>query len=149
MSKLDKIKEGGDGNSKPGVRTTKKTKAIGCDAIKNIIENDKLLINDAEIISELTTFIRVGASYKADQGKHDDLAMCLVMFGYLTSQPVFQDLFDFSLREKFLERQIKDLDDQMLPIGFYDRGEVSSSGQDFGFGHWEENTDESWDALFR
>ena len=149
MSKLDKIKEGGDGNSKPGVRTTKKNKAIGCDAIKNIIENDKLLINDAEIISELTTFIRVGASYKADQGKHDDLAMCLVMFGYLTSQPVFQDLFDFSLREKFLERQIKDLDDQMLPIGFYDRGEVSSSGQDFGFGHWEENTDESWDALFR
>ena len=149
MSKLDKIKEGGDGNSKPGVRTTKKTKAIGCDAIKNIIENDKLLINDAEIISELTTFIRVGASYKADHGKHDDLAMCLVMFGYLTSQPVFQDLFDFSLREKFLERQIKDLDDQMLPIGFYDRGEVSSSGQDFGFGHWEENTDESWDALFR
>ena len=149
MSKLDKIKEGGDGNSKPGVRTTKKTKAIGCDAIKNIIENDKLLINDAEIISELTTFIRVGASYKADQGKHDDLAMCLVMFGYLTSQPVFQDLFDFSLREKFLERQIKDLDDQMLPVGFYERGEVSSPGQDFGFGHWEENTDESWDALFR
>lgn len=150
MSHSDNIKEGGV-KTKPGFRTTKKTKAIGCDMLKGLVENDKLMVNDAETISELTTFIRVGTSYKADEGKHDDLVMCLVMFGYLTSQPVFQELFDFSLREKFFEQQIKEVDDQMLPLGFFERGggeEVVQPASRF-IGGWQENKDESWDALWR
>lgn len=123
MSSQDNIKEGGDSKYSPGLRTTKKTKAVGCDMLKNLIENDKLEVNDAETISEFTTFIRVGSTYKAEEGKHDDLVMCLVMFAYLTTQPVFKDLFDFSLREQFFASQLLEIENQMLPLGFVDRGE--------------------------
>ena len=99
MSSNENIKEGGGNRASPGLRTTKKTKAVGCDMLKSLIENDKLDVNDAETINEFTTFVRVATSYKAEDGKHDDLVMPLVMFGYLTSQPVFKDLFDFSLTE--------------------------------------------------
>lgn len=119
------VNEGGRGAS-PGLRTTKKTKAVGCDVLKDLIENDKLEVNDGNIIAEMTTFIRVGSTYKAEDGHHDDLMMCLVMFGYLTTQPVFRDLFDFSLREKFVESQLKELEDQMLPLGFFECGNSTS-----------------------
>jgi hypothetical protein len=126
MSDNDSISEGGGNKKRPGLRTTKRTKAIGCDILKNLIENDKLLLNDADMISEMTTFIRIGNSYKADDGKTDDLAMTLVMFAYLTNQPVFKDLYDYSLREKFFADQLAEIDDQMLPLGYFDRGEIAA-----------------------
>lgn len=122
MSSRDKVSEGGGSKMSPGLRTTKKTKSVGCDLLKGLIENDKLEVNDIEIISEMSVFVRVGNSYKAEDTKHDDLMMCLVMFAYLTSQPVFKDLFDFSLRERFFEEQLKQVEEQMLPIGFVNRG---------------------------
>lgn len=122
MSSRDKVSEGGGSKMSPGLRTTKKTKSVGCDLLKGLIENDKLEVNDIEIISEMSVFVRVGNTYKAEDTKHDDLMMCLVMFAYLTSQPVFKDLFDFSLRERFFEEQLKQIEEQMLPIGFVNRG---------------------------
>lgn len=143
MSSQDNIKEGGDSKYSPGLRTTKKTKAVGCDMLKNLIENDKLEVNDAETISEFTTFIRVGSTYKAEEGKHDDLVMCLVMFAYLTTQPVFKDLFDFSLREQFFASQLLEIENQMLPLGFVDRGEpVVEVGQYTGNGWVVGNDDD-------
>lgn len=123
MSSRDDIKEGGGKKYSPGCRTTKRTKAIGCDRLKTLIENDQLEINDANIIDEMSTFVRVGGTYKAEDNKHDDLMMCLVIFGYLTSTPAFADLFDFSLRKKLIESQLREVEDQMLPIGFVTRGD--------------------------
>lgn len=123
MSAQEEIREGGNPKYSPGCRTTKKTKSVGCNMLKDLIENNKLLVNDIEIITELSSFIRVGASYRADDGKHDDLVMCLVMFAYLTTQSVFKNLFDFNLREQFFAEQLQDLDDQMLPLGFVSRGD--------------------------
>ena len=123
MSIQEEIREGGNPKYSPGCRTTKKTKSIGCNMLKDLIENNKLLVNDIEIITELSSFIRVGASYRADDGKHDDLVMCLVMFAYLTTQSVFKNLFDFNLRQQFFAEQLQDLDDQMLPLGFVSRGD--------------------------
>ena len=123
MSTQEEIREGGNPKYSPGCRTTKKTKSIGCNMLKDLIENSKLLVNDIEIITELSSFIRVGASYRADDGKHDDLVMCLVMFAYLTTQSVFKNLFDFNLRQQFFAEQLQDLDDQMLPLGFVSRGD--------------------------
>jgi hypothetical protein len=122
MSLKDKLKEGGGEKKTPGIRTTKRTKAIGCDQLKTLVESDHLVLNDSEIINELTTFIRVGSSYKADENKKDDLAMCLVMFAYLTQEAVFKELFDYSLRQTFIRRQIDEFDEQITPIGFVDRG---------------------------
>ena len=81
-------------------------------------------INDPVIVDEMSTFIRVGTSYKAEEGKTDDLMMCLVMFGYLSAQPIFKELFDYNLRAVYLQNQKKEWDDWMEPIGFVDRGEV-------------------------
>jgi hypothetical protein len=121
MSHKENIKEGGV-KTTPGVRTTKRSKMIGCENLKNLIEEDNLVTNDVQILDELTTFIRVGQSFKAEEGKHDDLAMCLVIFGYLTGQPVFKDLFDVNLREKFVADRIREVEEQFLPIGFFDNG---------------------------
>jgi hypothetical protein len=104
MSHKENIKEGGL-KTIPGIRTTKRSKMIGCENLKNLIEENNLLTNDHGD-SGRTDHVRSrqGQTFKADEGKHDDLAMCLVIFGYLTGQPVFKDLFDANLREKFVAR---------------------------------------------
>ena len=100
----------------PGIRTTKRTKTIGCDRLKVLCEERKLVFYDDEIIKESYVFIRKGTSFAADAQKHDDLMMCLVIFGFLTSQDVFLDLFDFSLREKLIEAQIREMESRIAPI---------------------------------
>jgi hypothetical protein len=145
MSIKDTIKEGGGNKKTPGLRTTKRTKTIGCAQLKTLIESDHLEVNDFDTISELSTFIRKGASYAADDGKHDDLTMCLVMFAYLTQENVFKELFDFSLRQEFIRNQIKEFDDYTSPIGFVDRGEPEKEFSllgDYRLNSWVESNDE-------
>ena len=124
MSYQDKLKEGGTGgtNKRPGLRTTKKTKSIGCSTLKVLVESNHIELNDSDIIDELHHFVRAGTSYKAEEGYHDDLVMCLVMFSYLTQEEVFKQLFDFSLRHEFIKKQMNEFEDQLEPIGFVDRG---------------------------
>ena len=62
----------------PGYRTTKKTKRLGCTNLKILIESLKLSINDFDTISQLSTFIRVKDSYKAESGYQDDVVMSLI-----------------------------------------------------------------------
>lgn len=78
--------------SQAGVKTTKKTKRIGCSYLKDLIETDQLVITDFETLTELTTFVKKNESYEAKKGKHDDIAMTLVIFAWLTSQPYFHDV---------------------------------------------------------
>lgn len=146
MSIKDKIKEGGGNKKTPGIRTTKRTKSIGCSQLKTLIESDHLEVNDIDIISELSTFIRKGTSYAADDGKHDDLVICLVMFAYLTQENVFKELFDFSLRQEFIKKQIQEFDDYTTPIGFVDRGDISVKESsllgDYRLDSWVESDEE-------
>jgi Terminase large subunit, T4likevirus-type, N-terminal/Terminase RNaseH-like domain len=77
----------------PGVRTTPKTKRLGCNALKALVENHQLVTLDFETIAELTTFVvRPNKTYAADSDCHDDLVMTLVLFGWLSLQPFFKDL---------------------------------------------------------
>lgn len=62
----------------PGFRTTKKTKRIGCENLKLLVENYKLEINDFDTVAQLSTFIRKKTSYCAEQGYQDDLVMSLI-----------------------------------------------------------------------
>lgn len=82
----------GGKRSTPGVRTTAKTKSIGCSYLKDLIETDQLIVRDWTTFQELTTFIRKGKSYEAKKGNHDDAVMTLVIFAWLTSQPYFEDV---------------------------------------------------------
>lgn len=105
-----------------GICTDKKTKRIGCNNIKSIIEEGKLLIHDADIISEISTFIQHKDSYAADDGYHDDLMMTLVIFGWLTTQTYFKDLMDVDMRKSIYQSRIDAIEEEQLPIGWFSNG---------------------------
>jgi hypothetical protein len=105
-----------------GVKMTKQIKKIGCANIKTLIESDKVLINDFNIIEEMSTFIRKGQSWQADEGSTDDLMMCLVIFGWLSNQPFFKEMTDTNARQMLYEEQQSLIEQDMAPFGFVDDG---------------------------
>ncbi len=105
-----------------GVRTTKQLKRVGCASLKTIIENDRLEINDFEILKELTAFCVKGQSYAAEEGYHDDLVMSLVLFAWLTGQEYFKEMTDIDIRKNLLEANEKAMEEEMLPFGFINDG---------------------------
>jgi hypothetical protein len=100
-----------------GVNTDKKVKRIGCLNLKYLIEKNKLLITDFDVISELSTFIEHKGSYAADEGYNDDLVMTLVLFGWLTTNDFFKQLTDVKLRARLSEFREKAYEDSIVPIG--------------------------------
>ncbi len=125
------INWGGGANANPGLRTTTKTKRIGCDILKQLIENDKLIINDYDILYELSNFVVKGKSYEADVG-NDDLVMCLVMFAYLTTTSRFSEITDQSVRDRIIEERRALEEQEMMPIGYFNDGSKEEL-EDFKF----------------
>ena len=112
----------GDGQTDLGVRTTKQVKRVGCSNLKQLIEGDKLFINDFDIISEMSTFVQKGSSFEGEEGATDDLMMCLVFFSWLTDQQYFKDLTDEDIRKRLYESQRENIEADMAPFGFIDDG---------------------------
>ena len=106
------------GKAQLGVRTTKAVKKMGCSNLKQIVETDKLIINDYELIKEFSTFILKGQSYEAEEGHTDDLVMCCVLFGWLVQQTYFKELTDDDIRERMYKEQQNQLEQDMDPFGF-------------------------------
>ena len=98
---------------------TKITKRIGTANLKSIVENHKIILNDYDIIHELSTYVVSGSSYNAEDGYHDDLVMCLVLFAWLTSQNYFKDLSNTDIRSRILEEH----EDNFTPFGYIDDGQ--------------------------
>lgn len=105
-----------------GIKMTKSVKRIGCFAFKDLIENGKLIINDINTIEEISTFVRKKDSYEAEDGMHDDIVMGFVLFGWLTSSKIFEEISDHSLRSKMIEERLKKMEEDMLPPFFIDDG---------------------------
>lgn len=105
-----------------GVKTTKQVKRIGCATLKTLVESDKFIIEDYDIIYELSRFSLKGQSYEAEEG-HDDLAMCCVLFGWLTTQPYLKEITDLDIRKKIFEQNEKMFEEEMLPFGMYSSGD--------------------------
>jgi hypothetical protein len=118
-----RISSGFGKKSENGVRTTKSVKAVGCAMLKMIIEQDQLVIRDFNTIQELTRFSRKGNSYEAESGSHDDLAMNLVLFAWLTDQGYFKDMTDINTLMKLREKTEEQMNAEMLPFGFIDDGD--------------------------
>lgn len=110
------------GKAQLGVRTTKAVKRIGCSNLKQLIESDKLLIPDYDIMSELSTFIVKGSSHQADDGCTDDLVACLFIFAWAVDQTYFKELTDNDIRERMYAEQKEQLEQDMAPFGFVDNG---------------------------
>jgi len=106
------------GRAQLGVRTTKAVKRIGCSNLKQMVEDNKLIIEDLEVITELTTFIIKGQSFEADEGCNDDLVACLFMFAWATDQQYFKELSDQDIRATMMKEQQDMLEQDMAPFGF-------------------------------
>lgn len=104
--------------SQLGVRMTSSVKKLGCSNLRTLIEDNKLLINDYDIISELTTFVQKHNSFEAEEGCNDDLAMCLVIFSWLVAQDYFKEMTDNDVRKRIYEEQKNQIDQDMSPFGF-------------------------------
>ena len=105
-----------------GVRMTKQVKRIGCANLKTLVESDKMPIQDFNIIEELSTFIRKGQSFQAEEGANDDLVMCLVIFAWLSNQRYFKELTDQDVRARLYEEQKNAIEQDMAPFGFKNDG---------------------------
>ena len=109
----------GRGKTQFGVRTTTKVKHVGCSTLKSMIEEDKLIIRQLDIIDEFCSFVKKGDSYKAESGANDDLVMTLVIFAWLSTQTYFKDLTNVDIRQQLYAEKIKQMEENMLPAGFF------------------------------
>lgn len=133
--KGQKVGEGfGSGRAQYGVKMSNQIKKTGCLVIKEMIEQDKLILNDFDLISELSTYVSKGASYEASQGYNDDLVACLVLFGWLSTQNYFKELVNTEIRQRLFEEKLKRLEEDLIPFGFMetDEDELSKDEIDLG-----------------
>jgi hypothetical protein len=112
----------GPGKSQIGIRTSKKVKQIGCQNFKNLIEDDQLIVQDFDTISEMTSFVAKGTSYQAESGYYDDLTMTLVLFSWVALQPYFKEMNDVDIRQRLYDEKLRIMEDDMLPFGYTDDG---------------------------
>ena len=115
---------GESGKVQFGVRTSYQIKKLGCSILKEMIEQDKLIVTDLDVISEFSTFISKGISYEASEGYHDDLVDTLILFSWLTTQTYFRDIIDIDTRKKLYEKRLQDLEASLSPFGFIEDGIV-------------------------
>jgi len=123
----------------PGVRTTAQLKRVGCTNFKTLVEADKIILGDAEILDELYRFVETGDSYAAEEGAHDDLAMCCVIFAWMTMQPYFREWTDTNIREKIQQDNMKLLEEDLLPF------DIDMGVNSFGYEEVRELSGSSFD----
>jgi len=132
--------------SQLGVRMTASVKKLGCSNLKTLMEDDKLLTVDYDIISELTTFAQRHNSFEAEEGCNDDLAMCLVIFSWLVAQDYFKEMTDNDVRKRIYEEQKNQIDQDMAPFGFILDGLDETTFTDTDGDRW--HVDEYGDRSF-
>jgi hypothetical protein len=132
--------------SQLGVRMTQAVKKLGCSNLKTLLEDDKILTVDYDIISELTTFSQRHNSFEAEEGCNDDLAMCLVIFAWVVAQDYFKEMTDNDVRKRIYEEQKNQIEQDMAPFGFMSDGLDDTSFVDSGGDRWF--TDEYGDRSY-
>jgi hypothetical protein len=114
--------------SDTGIKTSTAIKSIGCSLLKLLIEQNQLIIKDANTIEELSTFSKKGKSYEAEVGKHDDLVMCLVLFAWMTSQGYFKEISNINTLMNLRTKNKEDLYSELTLFGLYDEGNTIGDG---------------------
>ena len=117
--------------SQLGVRMTKQIKKMGTANIKAIIESDKLVINDFNIVGEMSTFTRKNQSWQAEEGCNDDYMTCLTILGWVANQRYFKEMTDRNIRAEMYKEQEKLIEQDMAPFGFVDNGVDTPEEQPF------------------
>ena len=119
-----------------GVTMNRKIKRIGCSNLKDLLEEKRLDIVDLNTISECSTFEARGNSFEASDGNHDDLVMNLVMFAWYVGSQSFIDNTDVNLKQMLYEEKMKQIEDEVVPMGFIDDGQEDNT-ETIGGQVWE------------
>ncbi len=132
-----------------GVKMSITVKKQGCANLKAVLEEDKLTFCDFNILQELTTFIQKKQAWEADEGYHDDLVMCLVLFSWLVMQEYFKEMTDQDVRRRIYEDQRNQIEQDMAPFGFIDDGLgddtfMDGDGELWAYGDTQEAASYMW-----
>ena len=144
------VGQGFSGNkTQLGVKMSITVKKQGCANLKAIIEEDKLTFTDFDILRELTTFIQRKQAWEADEGYHDDLVMCMVLFAWLVMQEYFKEMTDMDVRRRIYEEQRNQIEQDMAPFGFIDDGMgddtyLDAEGDLWAYGDKQEEVSYMW-----
>lgn len=113
-----------------GLTVNKKTKRIGCNVFKNLVESYKLEICDEETINELYQFQeQTNGTFEAAFG-HDDIVMGLVNFAYYTNTVDFNLLTDKNIRAEMQTYYQEQVEEDLVPFGAIDDGIESAAPTD-------------------
>ena len=132
------------GRAQLGVRTTKAVKKTGCSNLKQLVEDNKLIVEDYDCINELSTFIVKGHSFEADEGCTDDLVACMFLFAWATDQTYFKELTDVDIRATMMREQQDALEQDMAPFGF-----VITGLEDENIGEMVDEYGTKWSPIVR
>ena len=105
-----------------GLKMSTQVKSVGCSNLKTLIEGDKLLINDFDTYSELTTFEQHKTSFAAAEGANDDMVMTLVIFAWATTQKYFREIVNHDLRKQIQLENMNQYDEETLPAPIIEDG---------------------------
>ena len=114
---------------KLGMRTTTKTKALGCSVFKELVENQKIQFVDQTTINEISTFIKKNKSYEATLGKYDDIVMSIVNMAYASTTEQFSDVNDVNVQKTLINNYNNEIEEDVLPAPMIDDGISSNSNR--------------------
>jgi hypothetical protein len=129
------------GKTQLGLKMAKAPKKLGTSNLKQMVESDKILFKDFQIINELTTFVEKRSSFEAEEGCNDDLVMCLVIYAWAVAQSYFKEMTDQSIRQELYEKDKESLESDMSPFGFIQDGALEEKTVDTDGNVWT-NVDE-------
>jgi hypothetical protein len=105
-----------------GVKMSPAVKRIGCSNLKTLIEGDKLIVNDFDTISEMTTFVANKNSFAAEDDANDDLVMTLVLFAWASTQKYFREIVSHDVRKQIQLENMNQIDEETLPAPIIENG---------------------------
>ena len=92
---------------------------MGCSTLKDLLEENRLVVVDRPTITELMTFVHKGSSFEADRGYHDDMVMNCVLFAWFVTTEFFTHLTDTAVKDLLYAEQQKMIQDDLLPAGVF------------------------------
>ena len=119
-----------------GITMNRKVKRIGCSNFKDLIEEKRLILHDMDTIAECSTFESKGDSYEATDGNHDDLVMNLVLFSFYVGTDFFTELTDVKIKEMLYQQRIKEIEDEIVPVGIFDDATEEEKGESIDGDVW-------------
>lgn len=105
--KVQKIASSEKKEVRRGIYTSSSVKRKGCTSLRTLMEKAMLTFCDEEILAEATHFVSKRNTWKAEEGYHDDLMMCMVLFAWLATNYLFGDIIA-DREESILKRKAEE-----------------------------------------